>query len=54
MNVTQALPEGAPRRPYERPEVRSETMFETGALCCGKCVSGPTAQSQCGVMLQNS
>lgn len=42
------------RRPYEKPVVHSEKMFETNALACGKCVSGPVSQFQCGSLLMNS
>lgn len=42
------------RRPYEKPVVNTETMFETSALACGKCMSGPVGQYQCGSLLQNS
>ena len=44
----------SPRKAYEKPKVHSEKMFETAALACGKCVSGPTDQYQCGSLLQNS
>ncbi|HEY3269568.1 MAG TPA: hypothetical protein VGM37_21855 [Armatimonadota bacterium] len=48
-------PEYAPaRKPYSRPTVRSEKVFETTALACGKCASGPVSQYQCGQMLSNS
>jgi|GEM_PF-1509537 len=51
-------PDPTPRAPekkaYEKPEVRTETMFETSALACGKCMSGPVGQYQCGSLLQNS
>ncbi len=42
------------RRPYEKPVVRTEAMFETSALACGKCMSGPVGQYQCGSLLQYS
>jgi len=42
------------RKVYVKPEVRSEQMFETSALACGKCLSGPVGQYQCGSLLQNS
>ena len=46
---------GAPeKKAYEKPEVRTEAMFETSALACGKCMSGPVGQYQCGSLLQNS
>lgn len=49
-----ATPEQRSLRAYEKPEVHSEKMFETAALACGKCVSGPTSQYQCGSLGQNS
>jgi len=30
------------RKPYERPAVVSEKIFETNALVCGKCETGAT------------
>ena len=45
---------GAPRKAYVKPEVHSEKMFETAALACGKCTSGPVSQNQCGTLLANS
>jgi hypothetical protein len=42
------------RKPYQKPTVHSEQMFETNALACGKCVSGPVSQFQCGGLLMNS
>jgi hypothetical protein len=44
----------APRKAYCKPEVHSEKMFETSALACGKCTSGPVGQYQCGSLVQNS
>jgi hypothetical protein len=35
-----SVKEHAPKKPYEKPEVRSERVFETMALSCGK--TGPT------------
>jgi len=42
------------RKPYAAPAVLTEKMFETAALACGKCTSGPVGQYQCGSLLQNS
>ena len=42
------------RKVYVKPEVRSEQMFETSALACGKCISGPVGQYNCGSLAQNS
>jgi hypothetical protein len=36
-----------PKRPYEKPRIESEKMFETTALACGKCTTGPSSQFQC-------
>lgn len=54
MNEQQDNKPTARRQPYEKPLVRSEKMFETNALACGKCVSGPVSQYQCGSLLMNS
>ena len=35
---------GAARKPYQKPEVRHERVFETQALACGKV---QTTQSSC-------
>ncbi len=32
---------------YETPDFESETIFETRALACGKCHSGPHKQNAC-------
>jgi hypothetical protein len=42
------------RRQYVKPTIHSEKMFETSALACGKCTSGPVSQVQCGTLLSNS
>ena len=42
------------RAPYEAPTVHTEVMFETSALACGKCLSGPVGQFQCGSVINNS
>jgi hypothetical protein len=54
MNQSQSETPPKARRPYEKPTVRSEQMFETNALACGKCTSGPVGQFQCGSLLMNS
>ena len=36
-----------PKRPYEKPRIESEKMFETTALACGKCTTGPSAGFSC-------
>jgi len=35
------------KKPYKKPEIRTEKVFETAALACGKCVSGPFNQAAC-------
>ncbi len=35
------------RKPYQKPKITSEKVFETAALACGKCITGPTGQSAC-------
>lgn len=42
------------KKPYQKPRVESEKMFETTALACGKCVSGPVSQFMCGAVPFNS
>ncbi len=36
------------KKPYEKPKVTTEKVFETAALACGKCTTGgPTSQLAC-------
>lgn len=42
------------KKVYSKPEVLSEQMFETAALACGKCTSGPFPQFACGSLPQAS
>ncbi|MBI4656801.1 MAG: hypothetical protein HY746_08670 [Elusimicrobia bacterium] len=35
------------KKKYEKPKIKSEKIFETAALACGKCVTGPTGQAAC-------
>ena len=35
------------KKPYIKPAIKSEKVFETAALACGKCKSGPTGQQAC-------
>lgn len=36
------------KKPYEKPRVTTEKVFETAALACGKCTTGnPTQQLAC-------
>lgn len=41
----------AERKPYQKPEVRKERVFETMALACGKISA---TQSQCRSLRKNS
>ena len=35
------------KKPYEKPTIHSEKVFETAALACGKCINGPVSQFAC-------
>ncbi len=35
------------KKTYEKPKIKTEKVFETAALACGKCLSGPTNQLSC-------
>lgn len=35
------------KKPYKKPAMKTERVFETAALACGKCQSGPTGQAAC-------
>ena len=35
------------KKKYEKPSIKSEKIFETAALACGKCVTGPISQLAC-------
>lgn len=47
-------PTSQSRQPYQKPRILSETIFETTALACGKCVSGPFSQFACSTIPRNS
>jgi hypothetical protein len=37
------------KKPYQKPKLKSEKVFETAALACGKCLAGgPISQYACG------
>ncbi len=42
------------KKPYVKPVVESEQVFETLALACAKCQRGPRAQGQCRAFLRTS
>ena len=35
------------KKTYEKPRLKTEKIFETAALACGKCLSGPISQLAC-------
>lgn len=35
------------KKPYQKPKLKTEKVFETAALACGKCISGPISQLAC-------
>jgi hypothetical protein len=36
------------RKPYKKPDIKSEKVLETLALACGKCIAGgPISQGAC-------
>ncbi len=38
------------KKHYKKPEIRTEKIFETAALSCGKCTSGnPVFKSACNI-----
>jgi hypothetical protein len=42
------------RKAYQKPQMMTETIFETTALACGKCTSGPFSQFACSTIERNS
>jgi hypothetical protein len=35
------------KKTYSKPSINTEKVFETAALACGKCQTGPTNQLAC-------
>lgn len=35
------------KKTYSKPAIKTEKVFETAALACGKCQNGPTNQLAC-------
>jgi len=35
------------KKTYEKPKIKTEKVFETAALACGKCATGPINQLAC-------
>lgn len=42
------------KKPYSKPAVKSEKIFETAALACGKCQGQATHQKACTTLKTNS
>jgi len=40
------------KKEYKKPEIKTEKVFETAALACGKCQTGPTGQAACRTLRQ--
>ncbi|GIV20075.1 MAG: hypothetical protein KatS3mg023_1826 [Armatimonadota bacterium] len=49
-----AQPSPKKRKAYHKPQITTETIFETTALACGKCTSGPFSQFACSTIERNS
>jgi len=35
------------KKTYEKPKLKTEKVFETAALACGKCITGAISQLAC-------
>jgi hypothetical protein len=42
------------KKPYIKPSIKTEKVFETAALACGKCQTGPSGQLSCRTMKKTS
>jgi len=42
------------RKKYTKPAIKSEKVFETAALACGKCQGGPISQLGCNTLRKKS
>lgn len=42
------------KKPYVKPSLKTEKVFETAALACGKCQIGPTNQLACKTLRKKS
>lgn len=42
------------KKTYAKPAIKSEKVFETAALACGKCNAGPTGQLACKTLKKTS
>ena len=42
------------KKNYTKPSIKTEKVFETAALACGKCLTGPTSQLACRTLIKVS
>jgi hypothetical protein len=42
------------KKKYIKPKIKTEKIFETAALACGKCQSGPIGQLACKTVKKQS
>jgi len=42
------------KKSYSKPSIKTEKVFETAALACGKCQTGPTNQLGCKTLRKKS
>jgi hypothetical protein len=42
------------KKPYIKPAIKTEKVFETAALACGKCITGPISQLACKTLRKKS
>jgi hypothetical protein len=42
------------KKEYEKPKMKTEKVFETAALACGKCSTGAISQLACKSVKKNS
>lgn len=42
------------RKKYEKPVIKTDKIFETAALACGKCKTGPINQLACKTLRKRS
>jgi hypothetical protein len=42
------------KKPYVKPSMKTEKIFETAALACGKCTAGPISQLACKTLKKMS
>jgi len=42
------------KKKYEKPKIKTQKIFETAALACGKCQTGPINQLACKSLRKRS